>query len=215
MKKKLALLFGYLFIGIGLITAQTQKVTGTVISDDDKQPVVGASIVVKGTNLGTITDIDGHFTFLNVPNSAKILQISYIGMKTESVSVQPTVRVILKSDTQLMDEVVVVGYGSAKKLGSVVGSVTTVNNSKIANRPVANAGDALQGQVAGLQVTKWKCCNAIAWSQLDQFKYRTSFYSRRLTYIIRSIYSIKSERHRKHDRIERCFLNSYIWFSCC
>ena len=52
MKKKLALLFGYLFIGIGLITAQTQKVTGTVISDDDKQPVVGASIVVKGTNLG-------------------------------------------------------------------------------------------------------------------------------------------------------------------
>ena len=60
MKKKLALLFGYLFIGIGLITAQTQKVTGTVISDDDKQPVVGASIVVKGTNLGTITDIDGH-----------------------------------------------------------------------------------------------------------------------------------------------------------
>ena len=90
MKKKLALLFGYLFIGIGLITAQTQKVTGTVISDDDKQPVVGASIVVKGTNLGTITDIDGHFTLLNVPNSAKILQISYIGMKTESVPVQPT-----------------------------------------------------------------------------------------------------------------------------
>ena len=77
MKKKLALLFGYLFIGIGLITAQTQKVTGTVISDDDKQPVVGASIVVKGTNLGTITDIDGHFTLLDVPNSAKILQISY------------------------------------------------------------------------------------------------------------------------------------------
>ena len=152
MKKKLALLFGYLFIGIGLITAQTQKVTGTVISDDDKQPVVGASIVVKGTNLGTITDIDGHFTLLDVPHSAKILQISYIGMKTESVPVQPTVRVILKSDTQLMDEVVVVGYGSAKKLGSVVGSVTTVNNSKIANRPVANAGDALQGQVAGLQV---------------------------------------------------------------
>ena len=220
MKKKLALLFGYLFIGIGLITAQTQKVTGTVISDDDKQPVVGASIVVKGTNLGTITDIDGHFTLLNVPNSAKILQISYIGMKTESVPVQPTVRVILKSDTQLMDEVVVVGYGSAKKLGSVVGSVTTVNNSKIANRPVANAGDALQGQVAGLQVFTPSgepsgSCNAIAWSQFDQFKYRTSLYSRRFTYIIRSIYSIKSERHRKHDRIERCFLNSYIWLPCC
>mgnify|MGYP001191534903 CR=1 FL=1 len=152
MKKKLALLFGYLFIGIGLITAQTQKIMGTVISDDDKQPVVGASIVVKGTNLGTITDVDGHFTLLNVPNSAKILQISYIGMKTESVTIQPTVRVILKSDSQLVDEVVVVGYGSAKKLGSIVGSVSTINNEKMANTPVANIGDALQGKIAGLQV---------------------------------------------------------------
>lgn len=87
MKKKLALLFGYLFIGIGLITAQTQKVTGTVISDDDKQPVVGASIVVKGTNLGTITDIDGHFTLLDVPHSAKILQISYIVFTTDYYSI--------------------------------------------------------------------------------------------------------------------------------
>lgn len=104
MKKKLALLFGYLFIGIGLITAQTQKVTGTVISDDDKQPVVGASIVVKGTNLGTITDIDGHFTLLNVPNSAKILQISYIGMKTESVSVQPTVRVFYDKEKGIITD---------------------------------------------------------------------------------------------------------------
>ena len=123
-----------------------------MISDDDKQPVVGASIVVKGTNLGTITDVDGHFTLLNVPNSAKILQISYIGMKTESVTIQPTVRVILKSDSQLVDEVVVVGYGSAKKLGSIVGSVSTINNEKMANTPVANIGDALQGKIAGLQV---------------------------------------------------------------
>lgn len=142
-------------------------------------------------------------------------------MKTESVSVQPTVRVILKSDTQLMDEVVVVGYGSAKKLGSVVGSVTTVNNSKIANRPVANAGDALQGQVAGLQV--FTPSGEPSGSVVMRLRGVSSinsnteplFYSRRLTYIIRSIYSIKSERHRKHDRIERCFLNSYIWFSCC
>ena len=152
MKKKLALLFGYLFIGIGLITAQTQKVTGTVISDDDKQPVVGASIVVKGTNLGTITDIDGHFTLLNVPNSAKILQISYIGMKTESVSVQPTVRVILKSDTQLMDEVVVVGYGVQKK-ANLTGAVASVDFEEQAkSRPVTTVSAALAGLSAGVQV---------------------------------------------------------------
>ena len=71
MKKKLALLFGYLFIGIGLITAQTQKVTGTVISDDDKQPVVGASIVVKGTNLGTITDTVS-YTHLTLPTILRV-----------------------------------------------------------------------------------------------------------------------------------------------
>ena len=141
-------------------------------------------------------------------------------MKTESVSVQPTVRVILKSDTQLMDEVVVVGYGSAKKLGSVVGSVTTVNNSKIANRPVANAGDALQGQVAGLQVftPSGEPSGSVVMRLRESarsIQIQNLFYSRRFTYIIRSIYSIKSERHRKHDRIERCFLNSYIWFSCC
>ena len=152
MKEKLALLLGCLFFGIGLITAQTQKITGVVISEDDKQPVVGASIVVKGTTLGTITDVDGHFTLLNVPSSVKTLQISYIGMKTEVVPVKPSIKVILKSDSQLMDEVVVVGYGSARKLGSVVGSVTTVGSEKIANKPAANAGDALQGQIAGLQV---------------------------------------------------------------
>ncbi|WP_455585473.1 SusC/RagA family TonB-linked outer membrane protein [Bacteroides sp.] len=151
MKRNLMLLLGYLFIGIGLVTAQTQKVTGVVISEDDKLPVLGASVKVKGTTVGTVTDIDGHFS-LDVPESAKLLQISYIGMQTVDIPVQPEIKVILKSDTQLVDEVVIVGYGSAKKLGSVVGSVATVNKEKIANRPVANVGDALQGQVAGLQV---------------------------------------------------------------
>lgn len=63
----------YLFTGIGLLSAQTQRVTGTVISEDDGQPVVGASVLVKGTTLGTITDIDGNFTLSNVPSSAKTL----------------------------------------------------------------------------------------------------------------------------------------------
>ena len=88
------------------LNCMAQNVIKGSVNDGSGEPLPGVSVAVKGTNLGTITDIDGHFTLLNVPNSAKILQISYIGMKTESVPVQPTVRVILKSDTQLMDEVV-------------------------------------------------------------------------------------------------------------
>ena len=82
MKRKLMLLLACLFVGIGLVTAQTQKVTGVVISEEDGQPVVGASVLVKGTTQGTITDVNGNFNLSNVPSSAKTLQISYIGMQT-------------------------------------------------------------------------------------------------------------------------------------
>ena len=103
------LLLACLFVGIGLVTAQTQKVTGVVISEEDGQPVVGASVLVKGTTLGTITDVDGNFNLSNVPSSAKTLQISYIGMQTQEVAIKPNLRVVLKSDAQLIDEVVVTG----------------------------------------------------------------------------------------------------------
>ena len=109
------LLLACLFVGIGLVTAQTQKVTGVVISEEDGQPVVGASVLVKGTTLGTITDVDGNFNLSNVPSSAKTLQISYIGMQTQEVAIKPNLRVVLKSDAQLIDEVVVTGYGVTKK----------------------------------------------------------------------------------------------------
>ncbi len=86
MKKKLMLLLTYLFLGIGLVTAQTQSITGVVISEEDGQPVVGASVLVIGTNFGTTTDVDGKFTLTNVPSSAKTLRISCIGMQTEEVA---------------------------------------------------------------------------------------------------------------------------------
>ena len=79
MKRKLMLLLACLFVGIGLVTAQTQKVTGVVISEEDGQPVIGASVLVKGTQIGAITGVDGDFTLPNVPSSAKTLVISYIG----------------------------------------------------------------------------------------------------------------------------------------
>ena len=96
MKRKLMLLLTCLFVGISLVTAQNQRITGVVISDEDGQPVVGASVLVKGTTVGTITDIDGKFALSNVPSSAKTLQVSYIGMMTQDVAVKPNVRVTLE-----------------------------------------------------------------------------------------------------------------------
>ena len=86
------------------------------------------------------------------PSSAGTLVISYVGMIAQEVEIQPNMVVHLKSDNEMLDEVVVVGYGTARKVGSVVGSVTAVSGTKLENKPIANAGDALQGQVAGLQV---------------------------------------------------------------
>ena len=152
MKRKFMLLLTCLFIGIGLVTAQVTKVTGTVISEENGLPVVGASILVKGTAVGTVTDMDGKFQLPNVPSSAKTLVISFIGMKSQELPIKQTMNVILKPDTETLEEVVVLGYGSGKKIGSIVGSVAKVNSEKLSAKPVANAMDALQGQVSGLQV---------------------------------------------------------------
>ncbi len=97
------LLLACLFVGISLVTAQTQKITGVVISEEDGQPVVGASVLVKGTTQGTITDVDGNFNLANVPSSAKTLQISYIGMQAQEVAIKPhlkdwSIDRLLKSD---------------------------------------------------------------------------------------------------------------------
>ena len=105
MKRKLMLLLTCLFVGIGLVTAQTQRVTGNVTSEEDGLPVVGASVLVKGTTVGTITDIDANFTLSSVPTSAKVLQVSYIGMQSQEVAIKPSVKVVLKSDAKALDEV--------------------------------------------------------------------------------------------------------------
>ena len=152
MKRKLMLLLTCLFIGIGLVTAQVTKVTGLVISEEDGLPVVGASVLVKGTTVGTVTDMDGKFMLSNIPSSAKTIVVSFIGMKSQELTIKANMNITLKADAEVMEEVVVVGYGTGKKIGSVVGAVAKVNSDKIASKPVANAMDALQGQVSGLQV---------------------------------------------------------------
>ena len=152
MKRKLMLLLTCLFVGIGLVTAQITKVTGTVISEEDGLPVVGASILVKGTTVGTVTDMDGKFTLSNVPSSAKTLVVSFIGMATQEVPVKANLNVVLKSDTEQLEEVMVVAYGTAKK-SAFTGSAATIKNEKIATRQTSNVTNALAGQVAGVQTT--------------------------------------------------------------
>ena len=109
MMKKLTSVLFFLAMGSGIASAQTSKVTGKVIGEDG-EPVIGASIVVKGTTVGTVTDFDGNFV-LEVPSDGKQLVISYIGMKSQEVSVASNLNVVLKNDTQNLDEVVVTAMG--------------------------------------------------------------------------------------------------------
>lgn len=142
----------FLFIGIGLVTAQVSKVTGVVTSEEDGLPVVGASVLVKGTTVGTVTDMDGKFTLTNVPSSAKTLVISFIGMESQELSIKSEMNVILHSDAEQLDEVMVVAYGTAKK-SAFTGSAATIKNEKITSRQTSNVTNALAGQVAGVQTT--------------------------------------------------------------
>ena len=132
--------------------AQSKTVSGTVL-DKTGESVIGASVVVKGTTNGTITDFDGKFTLTNVPESGTI-EISFVGYKTVNVAVkgQSTIKVILEEDTETLEEVVVVGYGVQKK-SDVTGALTQVSSKTIRERPVQNALQAMQGKAAGVQIT--------------------------------------------------------------
>ena len=138
-------------IGIGLVNAQISKVTGNVTSEEDGLPVVGASVLVKGTTVGTVTDIDGNFTLTNVPSSAGTLVISFIGMQSQEVKVKPVVKVVLKSDAEVLDEVVVTGYGVQRK-ASFTGAASIVGEEAIAKKNDANFVKVLEGSVPGVQM---------------------------------------------------------------
>lgn len=139
-----------LFIGINLATAQTAKVSGVVISAEDGEPIIGASVVAKGTTTGTVTNFDGHFS-LDVPTSAKLLTVSYVGMKTQEVGVKPDLRIVLESASEELDEVMVVAYGTTKK-ASFTGSAASVSGEKIAKLQVSSISKALEGAAPGVQV---------------------------------------------------------------
>ncbi|WP_024994307.1 SusC/RagA family TonB-linked outer membrane protein [Phocaeicola paurosaccharolyticus] len=151
MKRKLMLLLTLLVMSIGWATAQTSKVSGVVTAEEDGLPVVGASVLVKGTTVGTVTDIDGKFNLTNVPSSAKTLVVSYIGMKSQELAIKQNMSIVLKGDAAVLEEVVVTGYGVTKK-AAFTGAATTVATDKIINKTDANPIKALEGTVAGLQL---------------------------------------------------------------
>lgn len=132
------------------VSQQVSKIKGNVV-DSNGEPIIGATIMEKGTTNGTVTDLDGNFA-LNVAAGA-IIQISYIGFETQELKASDNLRIKLKEDTEVLDEVVVVGFGTQKKV-NLTGSVSVVDEEELRNRPVTNATQALQGVVPGLQITQ-------------------------------------------------------------
>ena len=133
------------------ITQQSTACTG-VVKDAMGEAVIGASVVVKGTTNGTITDFDGNFSLENVKKGA-VIQISFVGYETTEVTWNGNpLNIVLKDDTQALDEVVVVGYGVQKKV-NLTGAVASVKGEALERRPVADATQSLQGMVPGLLVS--------------------------------------------------------------
>jgi len=148
MQKLLMLLL--VFIAT-LTTAMAQKtITGTVTADN--APLPGVTVVVKGTTIGTVTNADGDYT-LKVPQNAKILVLSFIGMKTKEVAIgnQSTINVTMEADVIGLEEVVAIGYGTVKKK-DLTGAVTQVNAEKLETEATANMTDLLRGNIPGLNV---------------------------------------------------------------
>ncbi len=132
--------------------AQVRDISGIVV-DQIGEPIIGANVLVEGTMNGTITDIDGNFSLLSVDDNAK-LQISFIGYIAQSINVagKSSFRIVLAEDSKALDEVIVIGYGTAKR-SDVTGALTRVTDKQIQERPVQNALQAMQGKAAGVDIT--------------------------------------------------------------
>jgi len=146
--KRFLLFFSVLFLSYGMVWAQSQTINGQVLDAVNEEPVVGASIVVQGTNQGTITDVDGKFTISVEPNAT--LMISFIGMHTVSVPAQNNMKILLQEDNKVLDDVIVVAFGTTTKK-SFTGSASVVKSEEITKRQTSNVTNSLAGQVAGVQ----------------------------------------------------------------
>ena len=133
------------------VTQQNGTCTG-VVKDATGETIIGASVVVKGTTNGTITDFDGNFTLNDVKNG-DVIQISFVGYITQEMKWNGTpLNVILKDDTQTLDEVVVVGYGGSQKRAALTTAITKMDDQVLKKAAYSNVGQSLQGSVSGLRV---------------------------------------------------------------
>src|SRR5699024_3322260 len=130
MGKRIVLFLMCLLVVIGHLSAQVIKMSRIVLSKDDGLPVVGASVLIRGTTHGTITDVDGKFVLDNIKPTDKKVMVSFIGMKTQVVDVKSFVKVVLVTESEMMDEVMVVAYGTAKR-SAFTGSASVVNAEKL------------------------------------------------------------------------------------
>ena len=155
-KRKVASLLQAMFLTMTLLLvaslaqAQERTTRGTVV-DEKGEPVIGASVVIKGSTSGTISDLNGSFTLQTKSND--VLEISYVGFQTLSVPVQgqTQLRVVLIEDARALSELVVIGYGTVKK-SDVTGAITSISEKAIRERPVQNAISAMQGKAAGVDI---------------------------------------------------------------
>ena len=148
---KQRILFFLVCIGLFAGSAYARTVKGTVIEAATDEPIVGASVFVKGTQVGASTDIDGNFS-LNVPDNAKTLSVTYIGMVPQEVAIADNMTIRLESQASNLDEVVVVAYGTQKK-SSVTGAISQVSSAEIEMRPVSSVASALEGTTSGITVS--------------------------------------------------------------
>ena len=150
MRKRIKLLLACLFLFVGMSMAQT-KVTGTVISSEDGEPLIGVTVKVVGTNTGTVTNLEGEFA-IEVKNTKSELEFSYVGMQTVRKPASANMKVVLNPDAHSLDEVMVVAFGKAKK-SAFTGSAKVVNSEKLEQSQVSDVTSALSGAVAGVTLT--------------------------------------------------------------
>ncbi|MBR1838017.1 MAG: SusC/RagA family TonB-linked outer membrane protein [Bacteroidaceae bacterium] len=150
MKQKLMLILATFVLSVGLATAQTRQVTGVVVTADHAEPVSGAMITVRGTNITAFTGSDGTFVLQAVPLSARTLTVSCLGMKKQDVAVKDFVQVLMDYSESALDEAIVVAYGTTTR-NTFTGSASVVKADEIGKVQVNTPVEALNGRVAGVQ----------------------------------------------------------------
>ena len=142
---------GGLVLSTGMALAQT-TVTGKVVSQEDGEPIIGASVKIAGTKTGTVTDVDGNFTLPNAGKDA-VLEVSYLGMEPKKVKASAKMKIMLVADSRNLDEVVVTAMGISRSSKALGYSAAVVGGEKISETRTSDVMSSLAGKVAGVQIS--------------------------------------------------------------